>query len=75
MPFDGESSGEICGAILRDEPVPPVQLNPRTQSKVRYLRSRSEREVTGHRCWSDSLSMMGSAALRWFAQPWIGCAI
>jgi serine/threonine protein kinase len=27
MPFDGESSGEICGAILRDEPVPPVQLN------------------------------------------------
>jgi tetratricopeptide (TPR) repeat protein len=28
MPFDGESSGEICGAILRDEPVPPSQLNP-----------------------------------------------
>ena len=28
MPFTGESSGEICGAILRDEPVPPSQLNP-----------------------------------------------
>jgi hypothetical protein len=28
MPFDGESSGEIIGAILRDEPVPPSQLNP-----------------------------------------------
>ena len=28
MPFDGESSGEICGAILRDEPVPPSRVNP-----------------------------------------------
>ena len=28
MPFEGESSGEICGAILRDEPQPPSQLNP-----------------------------------------------
>jgi serine/threonine protein kinase len=28
MPFNGESSGEICGAILRDQPVPPSQLNP-----------------------------------------------
>ena len=28
MPFEGESSGEICGAILRDEPPPPSQLNP-----------------------------------------------
>ncbi|HYK34485.1 serine/threonine-protein kinase [Alloacidobacterium sp.] len=27
-PFPGESSGEICGAILRDAPVPPTQLNP-----------------------------------------------
>jgi hypothetical protein len=28
MPFDGESPAEICGAILRDEPVLPSQLNP-----------------------------------------------
>ena len=28
MPFDGASSGEICSAILRDEPLPPSQLNP-----------------------------------------------
>jgi serine/threonine protein kinase/Tol biopolymer transport system component len=28
MPFPGESSAEICGAILRDDPVPPTQLNP-----------------------------------------------
>jgi TolB-like protein len=27
LPFDGSSSGEICGAILRDEPRPPSQLN------------------------------------------------
>ncbi len=28
MPFDGATSGEICSAILRDEPPPPAQLNP-----------------------------------------------
>src|SRR5215469_6986217 len=28
MPFSGESSGKICGAILRDEPVTPSQFNP-----------------------------------------------
>jgi len=28
VPFDGSSSGEICSAILRDEPQPPSQLNP-----------------------------------------------
>ncbi len=27
MPFEGESSGELCGAILRDEPAMPSQLN------------------------------------------------
>lgn len=26
MPFPGESSGEICSAILRDEPTPPSQI-------------------------------------------------
>jgi len=28
MPFDGSSSGEICSAILRDEPVSPGEINP-----------------------------------------------
>ena len=27
MPFDGSSSGEICGAILHEEPAAPAQLN------------------------------------------------
>jgi len=27
MPFDGASSGEICGAILRDQPTLPSQVN------------------------------------------------
>jgi eukaryotic-like serine/threonine-protein kinase len=27
LPFDGASAGEICGAILHQEPVPPLQLN------------------------------------------------
>ena len=29
MPFVGESSGEICGAILHKEPMPASQVNPR----------------------------------------------
>jgi tetratricopeptide (TPR) repeat protein len=28
IPFEGESSGEICGAILHKEPTPPAELNP-----------------------------------------------
>jgi serine/threonine protein kinase/Tol biopolymer transport system component len=28
IPFDGESSGEICGAILHTEPAAPSTLNP-----------------------------------------------
>ncbi len=28
LPFTGATSGEICGAILRDEPVQPIRLNP-----------------------------------------------
>ncbi len=27
MPFKGESSGDVCGAILHTQPVPPSQLN------------------------------------------------
>ena len=41
MPFDGSSSGEICSAILRDEPQPPAQLNsevsPELQGIIRKL--------------------------------------
>jgi predicted Ser/Thr protein kinase len=29
MPFEGESSGEICGAILHQEPAAPSQANPK----------------------------------------------
>ena len=28
LPFEGSSSGEICGAILHQQPVPASQLNP-----------------------------------------------
>ena len=28
LPFDGGSSGEICGSILHKEPLPPSQVNP-----------------------------------------------
>ena len=28
MPFEGESSGDICGAIVHTQPPPPSQLNP-----------------------------------------------
>ncbi len=29
LPFPGDSLGEICGAILHKEPVPPAELNPK----------------------------------------------
>ena len=32
LPFDGSSSGEICGAILHKEPPPPSQVNPQVSS-------------------------------------------
>ena len=28
MPFDGATSGDICGAIIRDQPPAPSQFNP-----------------------------------------------
>jgi serine/threonine protein kinase/tetratricopeptide (TPR) repeat protein len=34
MPFRGESSGEICSAILRDAPLLPTQLNPQISPGV-----------------------------------------
>jgi serine/threonine protein kinase/tetratricopeptide (TPR) repeat protein len=32
LPFDGSSSGEICGAILHKEPPPPSQVNPQVSA-------------------------------------------
>jgi serine/threonine protein kinase len=32
MPFQGASSGEICGAILHEEPTPPAELNPQVSA-------------------------------------------
>ncbi|MGO9306589.1 MAG: protein kinase domain-containing protein [Candidatus Korobacteraceae bacterium] len=37
MPFDGSSSGEICSAILRDEPTPPAQLNPDVSPELQSI--------------------------------------
>ena len=32
LPFEGSSSGEICGAILHQEPPPPSQINPQVSA-------------------------------------------
>jgi TolB-like protein/Flp pilus assembly protein TadD len=32
LPFDGSSSGEVCGAILHQEPPPPSQVNSQVPS-------------------------------------------
>jgi eukaryotic-like serine/threonine-protein kinase len=37
MPFDGSSSGEICGAILHQKPVPPSQLNPQLPAPLEEI--------------------------------------
>ena len=37
MPFDGASSGEICGAILHQKPRPVSQLNPQLPSHFEVL--------------------------------------
>jgi tetratricopeptide (TPR) repeat protein/predicted Ser/Thr protein kinase len=34
VPFDGSSSGEICGAILHQNPPPPSQVNPRVSPEL-----------------------------------------
>jgi eukaryotic-like serine/threonine-protein kinase len=34
LPFAGATSGEICGAILRDEPVQAIRLNPEISPDV-----------------------------------------
>ena len=35
MPFDGNSPGEISGAILYQEPPPPSQVNPQITARAR----------------------------------------
>ena len=37
MPFEGSSSGEICGAILHQNPTPTSQLNPQVPGEVESL--------------------------------------
>jgi serine/threonine protein kinase len=37
MPFPGDSSGEISGAILHKEPVPPSRLNPHVSPALEAL--------------------------------------
>ncbi len=74
LPFEGESSGEICSAILRDEPLPPSQLNPhvppgleavilRALEKDRDLRYQSASDMRAElqRLKRDSESGRGSA--------------
>jgi eukaryotic-like serine/threonine-protein kinase len=41
MPFDGNSSGEICGAILHEQPVPPSQLNPALPARLEEIIQRA----------------------------------
>ena len=37
IPFEGSSSGEICGAILHENPTPTPQLNPQIPGEVEAL--------------------------------------
>ena len=37
MPFDGSSSGEICGAILHQNPQPPSQITPQVSWQVEAI--------------------------------------
>ncbi len=41
MPFDGSSSGEICGAILHVEPAPPSELNPQVSPGLEAVISKA----------------------------------
>ncbi len=37
LPFDGSSSGEICGAILHQEAIPPSQVNPEVSPELESI--------------------------------------
>ena len=47
MPFEGSSSGEICGAILHATPIPPSQLNPQVSADLETLIDKAlEKDLT-----------------------------
>jgi serine/threonine protein kinase len=37
MPFEGASPGEICGAILHTQTIPPSQVNPRVPTELERI--------------------------------------
>src|ERR1700721_577480 len=37
LPFDGSSSGEICGSILHQKPIPASQLNPSLPNPLKHI--------------------------------------
>ena len=41
LPFSGNSSGEICGAILHEEPVAPSQVNPEVSPGLELIISKA----------------------------------
>ncbi len=41
MPFDGASPGEICGAIIHQDPTPPSHLNPHLPSALQDIIQRA----------------------------------
>ena len=41
VPFEGSSSGEICGAILHQKPRPAAQLNPQLPGRVEAIISKA----------------------------------
>jgi tetratricopeptide (TPR) repeat protein len=49
MPFPDESLGEICGAILHREPVPPSELNPQVLRGLEAVILRALKKDRGER--------------------------
>ena len=86
IPFPGDSMGEICGAILHKEPVPPSQLNTQISRgleavilralekdrNVRYQHA-SDMRAELQRLKRDGMSGPGAAASSsWVATPGSG---
>ena len=52
LPFEGSSPGEICSAILRDEPPPPSQANPQIVPGLEaVIRKALEKDCKALREW------------------------